>query len=183
METGPMVRPRHLPPQRPPERSGRHMRRLAPAPAPRAGVSLAEEALRANGDMDRMDWKHVGQETFRRRQVYYRDQNSPEMRQADTLTATVMAGLSDGMRTRHAEELIENSLADRPGQRLPKGKDAAWFLDHLIHQGALYRHTDDGIHSPIPSFRRYLIEWGTKPARRATPEIEDVGTTAGDPGP
>ncbi len=138
-----------------------------------AGVSLAEEAMRMDGDMVSMDWSHITDRTWTQRQKYYNDQNSSKMKQADILTARVMAGLRNGMRTRHVEELIEDSLADHPGQRIPDGKSSAWFLNHLIHQGALYRDPDDGIHSPIPSFRKYLLEWGTEPERTAANEATD----------
>ena len=120
--------------------------------------------------MNRMDWTDIENEVWRLREKYYGDQTSLELQEADILTARVMTGLKGGMRTRHVEELIENSLADRPGQRLPKGKDAKWFLNRLIHQGALYRDPAGRVHSPIPSFRRYLIEWGTEPEPWATME-------------
>ena len=138
-----------------------------------AGVSLAEEALRMDGDMDLMDWSHLADRTWSLRQEYYCDQTSLEMQEADILTARVMARLRDSMRTRHAEELIEGSLADRPGQRLPEGKSARWFIDRLIHQGALYRSPKDRVHSPIPSFRRYLIEQGMEPERTPASEATD----------
>ncbi len=147
-----------------------------------AGETLGQTALDVDGNMDLMDWTNIENEALHLRQRYYRDQNSPEMRRADILTARVMAGLKNGMRFGEVEELIEDSVVDRPRQRLPKGKDAAWFLDHLIHQGALYRHTDDGVHSPIPSFRRYLIEWGTEPERRVTMENEKIRDTDTDAG-
>ncbi len=144
-----------------------------------AGVSLAEEALRMDGDMDRMDWDAIRTRTYALRQEYYSDQTSLEMQEADILTARVMAGLKDGMRTRHMEELVENCRADRPGQRLREGKSALWFIDRLIHQGALYRTPDGRVHSPIPSFRSYLVERGTEP--RLTPDREDNPDT--DPSP
>ncbi len=148
-----------------------------------AGVALAEEALRTNGDMERMDWKHVGNETWCLRQRYYRDQNSPEMQHADILTARVMAGLKDGMRSGQVEELVENSVVDRPRQRLPEGRSALWFINHLIHQGALYRDPDSRVHSPIPSFRRYLIEWGAGHERKtdARNDIPDDNGTDHSP--
>ncbi len=132
-----------------------------------AGVALAEEALRVNGDMDRMGWTDVGREAWRLRQAYYKGQNSPEMQEADILTARVMAGLENGMHVRKVVELIEESVVDRPGQRLPDGETAVGFINHLIHQGALYRNRSGTIHSPIPSFRSYLIEAGTEPHAEA----------------
>ena len=138
-----------------------------------AGVSLAEETLRVDGNMHRMDWPAMRRMTWTLRQEYYSDQNSSSMKQADILTARVMAGLRDGMRTRHVEKLIEDSLADRPGQRLPEGKSALWFLNHLIHQGALYRAPDDGVHAPIPSFRSYLIEWGSEPDQTPARDVTE----------
>ncbi len=134
-----------------------------------AGESLGEEALRINGDMDRMDWTHVGQEIWRRRQIYYRDQCNTSMREAEDLVAAVMDGIP-GSRDGKSRRLRRKDILDlidmhrdhdgsKPnGWRLPEGMTSRQFLDILIHQGALYDNGEEYIHSPIPSFRSYLIE-------------------------
>ncbi len=125
--------------------------------------ALTRETLRNHGDMNRFDWAQLERQILDRHRKYYWDQNSLDMRRADILTSRVMAGLKNGMHYRQMQELVENSVVDRPGQRLPKGKDAESFLDHLIHQGALYIRMDNSVYSPIPSFRSFLIDQGTEP--------------------
>ncbi len=136
-----------------------------------AGESLAEAALNVHGDMDRIDWTDVGDETWRRRQKYYRKQYSPQMRRSRSLTATVMRDIP----VREAEEcgtdLSDVDVLNRIQKacqetgpvewRLPKGMDAEDFLDHLVHKGAISISDDGTVHSPIPSFRSFLIEAGT----------------------
>ena len=97
------------------------------------------------------------------RQKHYDEQSSTMMQDADILTARVMCGLRDGMRFRDLQGLVENNAVDCPGQRLPTGVDSAMFLNDLIHQGALYRNPQGRVHSPIPSFRAFLIEQGRQP--------------------
>ncbi len=128
-----------------------------------AGETLGQTTLDMDGNMDRMDWTDIENDIWHRREAYYIGQNSPEIQQADILTSRVLAGLKDGMRIGYVEELVEDSIVDRPRQRLPEGKTTMGFINHLIHQGALYRSADGAIHSPIPSFRSFLIEKGTVP--------------------
>ncbi len=128
-----------------------------------AGVSLAEEALRVDGDMDRMDWPAMQDKACTLRQKYYEDQSRGMMQDADILVAKVMAGLRDGMKFRELQAFVEGAVADRPGQRLPKGMDSEDFLNELIHKGALYRNAAGRVHSPIPSFQSFLIDQGRQP--------------------
>ena len=128
-----------------------------------AGVSLAEEALRVDGNMHRMDWPAMRRMTWTLRQEHYSEQSSTIMQDADILTARVMSGLHDGMRFGDLQMLVEDSVVDRPRQRLPEGESSETFLNHLIHQGALYRNPKGRVHSPIPSFRSFLIEKGGQP--------------------
>ncbi len=127
------------------------------------GVSLTEESLRVDGDMHRMGWPAMRRMAWVLRQKYYDEQSSTMMQDADILTARVMCGLRDGMRFRDLQGLVENNVVDCPGQRLPAGVDSAMFLNDLIHQGALYRNPQGRVHSPIPSFRAFLIEQGRQP--------------------
>ncbi len=135
-----------------------------------AGVSLAEEALRVDGDMHRMDWPAMRRKAWVLRQEFYDDQSSTMMQDADILTARVMSGLRDGMKFRELRDLVNDLVRNSPEQLLPENVGATAFLNELIHQGALYRNTDGCVHSPIPSFRSFLIDQGrqpdTEPARR-----------------
>ncbi len=159
-----------------------------------AGVALAEEALRVDGDMDLMDWTHVGQETLRRRQKYYRDQCSTSVRETIKLVAAVMKDIP-GPEDRKAASIDRVCILDlidlhrdrdgsrSNGWRLPEGMTSRKFLDVLIHQGALYENGDGYIHSPIPSFRSYLIERGTETDHRPTADSEDVPDADTNPSP
>ncbi len=135
-----------------------------------AGVSLAEEALRVDGDMHRMDWPAMASKAWTLRQKYYQDQSRGMMQDADILVAKVMSGLRDGMKFRELRDLVNDLIRDSSERLLPENVNATAFLNELIHQGALYRNTDGCVHSPIPSFRSFLIDQGrqpdTEPARR-----------------
>ncbi len=148
-----------------------------------AGVELAEEALRVNGDMDRIDWDGVTEETLRRRQDHYRSQYSPQMRKSRSLTAAVMRiipnreagkGKTDVSEVEILNSIQRHHRADGPVEwMLPKGMDNEDFLAHLVHQGAIYIDSDGRIHSPIPSFRSYLI--GAEAGQQPEPSIKTKG--------
>ncbi len=135
--------------------------------------ALAEEALRREGDLVRVDWARVGNEAAESRTRYYSDQQSAEMEEADGLTATVMNQLKDGMKMSGVLRLIEENVRDRAGHRLPKGMDAEDFHTHLVHRGALQKRVDKTLHSPIPSFRSYLIHAGGVTARARPSELPE----------
>ncbi len=60
--------------------------------------------------------------------------------------------------------------------RLPEGITTERLLDILIHQGALYQDGNGLIHSPIPSFRSYLIDAGEERGGPGpTPDIQPDG--------
>ncbi len=138
-----------------------------------AGEVLGRTALDEDGDMGSMNWPAMRRMTWSLRQEYYSDQTDFDMQEADILTARVMTGLRDGMHIGQVEELVLDSVVDRPRQRLPEGRSARWFIDRLIHPGALYRNPKGRIHSPIPSFRSYLIEHGTETDRTAAIKTTD----------
>ncbi len=152
-----------------------------------AGESLGNAALNVNGDMNRMDWTDIGNDTWSRRQTYYGKQYSPDMRRAPSLIAAVMrdipvhetqqsqTGLS------RVDVLVSIARHRRTGEspedipwNLPENTSLDGFLRHLTHQGALYEDAEGYVHSPIPSFRSYLIERGTEPEPRLTADREDV---------
>ncbi len=139
-----------------------------------AGESLGQAALDLKGAMDRMDWTSIRRETRRRRQDHYRDQRSAAMREARGLVAALMKdipgpGDGNGANLDRVDVLDLIDLhRDRDGSRsngwrLPEGMTPRKFLNVLIHQGALYENGDGYIHSPIPSFRSFLIERGGQP--------------------
>ncbi len=165
--------------------ASRHIRRLHdladicdcwPRHLHHAASALASEALRTKGEMARFDWSRVEAETLDSRQFHYESQRSPQMQEASALLAAVMEDIpevhsvakgKDGKVTR-ADVLNCIERHDRPGgpveSRLPDGMTSRDFLNHLIHRGVLFSDAGGFIHSPIPSFRSYLIEAG--PNRR-----------------
>ena len=82
------------------------------------------------------------------------------MRESARLTAAVLHGLAPGMTRMDVLGLIEDSVIDRAGHRLPVGMTAKGFYTHLAHQGALQERVDDTVHCPIPSFRACLVRAG-----------------------
>ena len=132
-----------------------------------AGEVLARETERAKGDMHHMDWPAMQERTWTLRQEYYRKQTSRTMRRSRFLLAEILHGVpvrSDETTVTDVDILnhmnrIHNQHRDGEAIEwtLPRNRDAEWFLDHLIHQGALYEDGDGYIHSPIPSFKAFLI--------------------------
>lgn len=125
-----------------------------------ATQALAEEALRREGDLGRVDWDRIGTEAEESRTRYYQHQQSTAMREADGLTAAVLSRLTPDTKLSGALGLIEGLAVDQPGHRLPEGMTVKGFYTHLVHRGALQERADRTIHSPIPSFRTYLVRAG-----------------------
>ncbi len=139
-----------------------------------AGVSLANEALCVDGDMHRMDWPGMRKKAWSLRQEYYRGQCSTDMKETRRLVAAVMKdipgseeGKAAGLDRVDVLDLIDlhrdHDGSRSNGWRLPESMTSRKFLNILIHQGALYEDRSGYIHSPIPSFRAYLIERGDHP--------------------
>ncbi len=122
--------------------------------------ALGRAVHAARGDLACVNWERVVRETAESRLRYYRRQRSPEMKEADVLTAHVMRNLKDGLSWSAVAGLIEDGIEDRAGCRLPKDMSPERFLRHLVHRGALHERTDDTLHCPIPSFRRHLVDAG-----------------------
>ncbi len=144
-----------------------------------AGETLAREAQRVDGDMDRMDWPAMERMAWTLRQKYYEDQSRTMMQDTDMLVARVMSELRDGMHFGDVQALVENAVVDRPRQRLPGGMNSESFLNELIHQGALYRNLQGRVHSPIPSFRTWLIKAGTGSEPSLERRIDDSASGCG----
>lgn len=98
---------------------------------------------------------------------------SPAMRQSRSLVGAVMAFLPEGGLP---DDKVLNAISalartDDAEWALPEGKTPSSFLDHLIHQGALQRRSGpDSLYGcPIPSFRDYLLDYGSRGLREAGP--------------
>ncbi len=111
-----------------------------------------------DGDLSRVNWPHVHEDALGRRQAYYRSQSSPEMKSGIFLTAAVMDGLRDGMKSVAVNSLIRRFSRDEEGWRLPKGMEVGDFREHLIHKGALQERENETFYCPLPSFRTYLTD-------------------------
>ena len=138
--------------------------------------AMGRSVLKTDGDLAAIDWPEAMRESAESRQGYYHLQQSREMMNASILVARVMAESEDGMHPGEIQGIIEGNVADRPGQRLPKGKDAEDFLNHLIHRGGLHMKPDRTIHCPIPSFRNFLLKaGGLDPVSRPQQERTEPG--------
>ncbi len=128
--------------------------------------AIGRAALTAGGDLKRVNWDRVSREAAEGRRRHYEDQRSPEMEDSEDLVAKVMQAIpganaaTPGARLNDILRIIEASLAEDPGHRLPRGQDPQAFLTHLVQQGALQRKARGLYHCPIPSFRRHLVEAG-----------------------
>ena len=131
--------------------------------------ALAAELVRVDGKL-----VDVGAEAVLGRERDYRERAylariSPEMEASRQLIAALFAALpQDGV----PRDVIETEV-DRLGQphdageagrralHLPRGMDSVEFVGHLIRRGALQRGPHRRYGCPIPSFRRFLIDFGT----------------------
>ncbi len=118
--------------------------------------ALGDSARLVDGDLSRVNWKHVHDDALKRRRRYFDSQFSPEMRSSAFLTGTIMRNLGENMRLVMVNSLIEHFVRSESGWRLPKGMDVDEFRRHLVHQGALQERLDHMFHCPIPSLRTYL---------------------------
>ena len=123
--------------------------------------ALAEEAVRCEGKLARVDWARVGSEAAESRARYYQHQQSAAMQESEGLVAVVMSKLAEGTRMAGALRLIEENVVDAvAGHRLPEKMTAKAFYTHLVHRGALQKRVDGTVHCPIPSFRTHLVRAG-----------------------
>jgi len=122
--------------------------------------SLGREALTAEGDLSRIDWDLVASRAADDRVRHYYAQQSPAMRDAKGLTASVMRDLDGRLDRADILGLIRSHVSDATGHELPRSMSAHDFREHLVHQGALQERGDGSFRCPIPSFRNFLIEAG-----------------------
>ncbi len=152
-----------------------HEARLAALAAPCEGwprhlhyalQSLGRSLLEVDGDLGSVHWAPIVQEAAESRLQYYRLQQSLEMTSSDCLVATIMSrvpGSLESGRTMSISTLvglIDRTVKDTAGWRLPKDLDADGFVGHFIHRGALHIGRDKTLYCPIPSFRSYLVQAG-----------------------
>jgi len=144
--------------------------------------ALGRAVIAADGDLKGVNWDRVSREAAEGRRRHYEDQRSPEMEGSEDLVAKVMQAIPGanpgvpGVRLNDILRMIEASVAEDPGHRLPRGHDPQAFLAHLVHQGALQRKAMGLYHCPIPSFRRHLVEAGGLDPD-VTPSLESLSST------
>ncbi len=128
--------------------------------------SLGRTLLEVDGDLGSVDWARIGQEAAESRLQYYRLQQSLEMTSSDSLVATIMSRVPESLETDRKMSmsnligLVDRTVKDTAGWRLPKDMDAERLVSHLIHRGALHMGKDKTLYCPIPSFRTYLVQAG-----------------------
>ncbi len=122
--------------------------------------ALGEEALRSEGDLNKVEWERIRAEIQTLTDGYYNNQYSREMREAKSLTWKVMAELHNRQGREEIIRLINECRADPSNYSMPKGMDANEFFNHLVHKGALHEEPADQFVCPIPSFRTFLLDRG-----------------------
>lgn len=130
-----------------------------PAHVRNALAALADEVVRVEGDMRRVNMEPVRRRARERRREYYTGRMSSEMWQSDLLLGAVARDFRDGMRLGDVIDLIEKH--DDPSgsrrHRLPKNLDADDYCRHLVHRGVL--QADRGaVTTAIPSLRSWIIQ-------------------------
>lgn len=123
-------------------------------------AAFAEEIVRVAGDMSRIDMARVATDAHERRQEYCEARMSGEMKRSKLLLGAVMADFEDGLDEGEVVNLINrhaDPASDDVRWRLPEGTDAGDYYRHILHRGAIQ---EEGmrVRTPIPSFRRWIIE-------------------------
>ncbi len=126
--------------------------------------ALAGELVRTEGRLADVRARIVLERETAYRERAYRARISPQMERSRRLVAALFTalpeeGLFSGQTHREIERLRQPDTTD-PEQTLPEGMRAWQFFEHLVHRGALQRRQDDRFVCPIPSFRRFLIDYG-----------------------
>lgn len=134
--------------------------------------ALAAELVRAEGRLAGVEAGTVLERESAYRQRAYRARIGPEMDRARRLVAAVFATLpEEGAYGDRIEGEIEWRI-DLDRQERPSGRIPAWpvpddmtpgqLFDRLVRSGALQRREDGRYSCPIPSFRRFLIDYGAE---------------------
>ena len=138
--------------------------------------AFADEVVRIEGDMARIEFDRVQTRSHDLRQSYYYARMSEEMQQSDLLLGAVMLDLRDDMRRGEVMELISrcNDPSGSLRRQFPNGMDTEDYYRHLVHRGVLHQKADFSVICPIPSFRRWIIQHcGPTPMPNAKAEATD----------
>ncbi len=123
--------------------------------------AFGREALRAGGDLGKLEWKKISDEIKTKRDLYYDHQYSDQMEDAINLTTKVMTELDCNQSRSQIKYLMkELHKTDPETYCFPPGMDVDSFFVHLVHQGALHKISANRFMCPIPSFRTYILDLG-----------------------
>ena len=128
-------------------------------------VSLCKAVLVAevDGKLDRIEnWEKVKSDSNEARNRYYMSQRSNEMVDSSFLVGAVMKQLREDDTPFDVKQSIEANIGATIPWRLPDAMNVHQFYDHLIHQGAIEESKNGTVCCPIPSFRVFLIERGSR---------------------
>ena len=123
-------------------------------------AAFAEEIVRVTGDMGCVDMARVATGAHERRQEYYEARMSGEMKRSRLLLGAVMADFEDGLDEGEVVNLVNRHAypaSDDVRWHLPEGMGTGDYYRHILHRGTIQ---EDGMRvgTPIPSFRRWIIE-------------------------
>ncbi len=123
--------------------------------------ALAENLVKTEGHLARVDEAAVLTRAQKRRLIAYRARQSDEMADSRFLLAAVLTALPEqGAAPDMVLDVIERAAGNGTGWRLPNGMTSKLYRDHLVHRGTLQVTADRRFICPIPSFRQFLIERG-----------------------
>ena len=126
--------------------------------------ALATELARVEGKMALVDSANILERERDYRERAYLARIGPIMDGSRQLVAALFAalpedGFTNGQVRREIERCRQPERKD-PEWDLPEDMTVGQFFDHLVHRGALQRK-GAAYECPIPSFRRFLIAYGT----------------------
>lgn len=150
--------------------------------------ALAVELVRVRGKLADVDSAAVLERESDYRQRAYLACISPQMKGARRLIAAVLTALPEEGAPRDVlkAEIERQSRTcagedpDNPTRQLPDDMSSESFLNHLVRRGALQRGSQLRYACPIPSFRRFLIEYGAKDYGAAIKVGDPVGPETDD---
>ena len=125
-------------------------------------AALFGELVKTRGVLEPVDLRAVEKQALAYRRISYSTRQSNEMRQCASLVANILKAIPEtGIPAELALRLIAEKGAE-PGPEprgLPDGMNPSKFLDHLKHQGIFQPDSSGLLTFPIPSLRRWLIDF------------------------
>jgi len=148
-------------------------------------VVLAEEIMKADGDLARVDAGKVFKRAALSRKRSHRNRRTAEMKMHPVYVARVISESRKGRGMKVNEILVLmgriSKEGEREDERLPEGTSAKeLLLEHLVKVGALQENEEEEFFCPIPCFSTFLVEAGGSRGKESVLGSPEEGKLSGE---